>query len=668
MKEQTATWSRIWRADVRPMVDESLDVVGALRREVLDEGLPPPKFMPADVRAAAKSFPKKTGIGGDGVRFVGIAAASDEAVEHLWFLLFASAARLILPLQAFLLLMTALPKKSGGSRLIALMCTFYRLLQCLMKPDLRKWDGAAAGHGDTAKPGASPLMGAVRRLFHAEVARWRGKRAALLLWDVAKFFDTISVKQLATSVRLARMPMRSTVRAMMAHRGPRRLKVQGGHVGTSIPATGRSVVAGCGTSVSKSRASLHGVGGGQPVSHERIDYQYVDDIAQYVEANSAHALICRSVRAGQEVAGKLQSLELEIRDKSCVVATSLKDARGIARRLRGMGYPKRGEAMAEDFGVSLSAAARRTTRTSNSRMLKGKLRAMRGGRLVRVSAKAQKLYRAGTAAMQEYGCVACGAAPSQIRMLRQAATASVAPAGTKACSFTLICWRLGAEHDPAVRMVVDQVKLWLRLWQEAGDCERGRVREAWNAALPRILRGSIHWNRAIGPLQGTIATVGALGWLPARPDHWWTDSKTAIVVPGIRDWSVECAILESVRASALKNVWKGTAGHFMGSGLQSGKPLLDPALDAKRHFGHEGRSAEARALDMVVCGGSWPADRDGLVSSKLCKACGGLDSAWHRYWSCPALLSDEQPAEVQDTNWLRGFFESGGEADGMECL
>ena len=53
--------------------------------------------------------------------------------------------------------------------------------------------------------------------------------------------------------------------------------------------------------------------------------------------------------------------------------------------------------------------------------------------------------------MQEYGATACGAAPSQISLMRRAAAASVARAGSQPCSTSLIAWRLGTQLDPAVR-------------------------------------------------------------------------------------------------------------------------------------------------------------------------------------------------------------------------
>ena len=74
----------------------------------------------------------------------------------------------VLPLQALLNVMCTLPKKDGGTRLIALMATLYRLVMELTGAEVRLWDRKVATAGDTAVAGRSPLIGAVSRQLKME--------------------------------------------------------------------------------------------------------------------------------------------------------------------------------------------------------------------------------------------------------------------------------------------------------------------------------------------------------------------------------------------------------------------------------------------------------------------------------------------------------------------
>ena len=92
-----------------------------------------------------KIFPANTAIGADDLHPRLLADLPDIALEQLGLLFKSAIKTLSLPLQELVNLLYLLGKKAGGSRVIAIMCTFYR---CLMKAngtEIREWD-AAHGH------------------------------------------------------------------------------------------------------------------------------------------------------------------------------------------------------------------------------------------------------------------------------------------------------------------------------------------------------------------------------------------------------------------------------------------------------------------------------------------------------------------------------------------
>jgi hypothetical protein len=128
------------------------------------------------------SFAKRTVVGADATRFTELAMADDEGIEALNKIMHRMISELVLPLQALLNLMCTLPKKDGGTRIIARMTTIYRITIVLASKDVRAWDKRVATAGDTAVAGTSPLRGAVSRQLKLEVANMRGQCAVLLLW------------------------------------------------------------------------------------------------------------------------------------------------------------------------------------------------------------------------------------------------------------------------------------------------------------------------------------------------------------------------------------------------------------------------------------------------------------------------------------------------------
>ena len=69
-------------------------------------------------------FPGTTAIGADDFHFRLLAELPDNALEQLGLMFKMAIGNLTLPLQVLLNLLCLLGKKTGGSRVIAIMCSF----------------------------------------------------------------------------------------------------------------------------------------------------------------------------------------------------------------------------------------------------------------------------------------------------------------------------------------------------------------------------------------------------------------------------------------------------------------------------------------------------------------------------------------------------------------
>ncbi len=669
-RHHTNVWAEHWKAGDSRRVEEAFEAVKALRGRALahpTHGALLGHLVPRNVRAAAKMFRRGTSIGADAVALQDIIEASDESLEELCRIMRCAVRDLAMPTTALLVLVSLLGKKLGGSRCIAVCTTFYRVLIAVMKGEVREWDVEVGMEGDSALPGRSPLDETAWRHLLMEQAVLLGKHVAQLLWDVAKFFDSLNIPLLIERAEELNFPIDQLVLGMQAHRAPRVLRVDG-CCAEAIPATGVSVLAGCSLSTSLSRAFVQGpIAGGKVGLHsddaQCRTHQHVDDVNQVVIGNTEKSVVARCRREGLRISTAFVKSGLSISVKSVAVASSKRLADLVVAALGRAGQPINAVAAAEDLGIPTGCGARRVIGAFKKRLARGLCRSRRVQNLVRVNPKAAKLYQTGVYPQQSYGAVAHGAAPEQVRSMRRAAVLSVAPAGAQPCTTTIIVWRLGSHRDPAVAAPLEQVKLWMRMWARAPAAQRKELEMAWMRALPRVLLGGVHWSRVTGPLQATIAVLGQLGWHPVAPDRW-------ISIDGSEyaelDWSpyANVGILQALAAGLEAAAWRSAARHFLGQGLETGAPSIAPARAARRWLLKQERWKEVKALDCVVCGGVWAAFRTGAPAA--CDQCGEHNvTAYHRYWSCPRL--QEHPDEaVRKTQWMTKLFHE--RHAGLQCL
>ena len=377
-------------------------------------------------------------------------------------------------------------------------------------------------------------------------------------------------------------------------------------------------------------------------------------MSQLVVGDSEAAVLSRCIREGLRVAVGFVKSGLTISPKSVVVASSCTLATRIAGALTKAGQPIEASRTAEDLGISSGCGARRAVGAAKKRLARGAARARRVQRLTRANPKASKLYSTGVQPQQSYGMCIPGASPSQLRIMRRSAVLTVARAGVQPCTTTILQWRLGRHRDPAIALPVEQVKMWIRLWERASKRQRNEIRLAWARGMHRVLLGGVRWMKVTGPMQATMAVLGGIGWRPVAPDKWIDAAGDQYAELG---WSpfANASILDTLTVAFERAAWVSASSHFLGRGLESGTPVLEPARSARRWFRKRELWKELKALDCVVCGGVWSGFR--MRHPEKCKLCGAEDvDAYHRYWACPGL-AEHADESVSSTQWMRRLFD-----------
>ena len=159
------------------------------------------------VRRALAHFKSSTSTGVCQVALRDLRMAPDEILRSLGHMLARVAWLGIGPSECHWQLLDLIPKKSGGFRSVATMCSLWRIAAALLSPFLREWDAATALEGDTAKAG----HGSLDRTFYLSLRdatnRALGRHTGILLWDQAAFYATKKPGQLVEAHTKMNMPL-----------------------------------------------------------------------------------------------------------------------------------------------------------------------------------------------------------------------------------------------------------------------------------------------------------------------------------------------------------------------------------------------------------------------------------------------------------------------------
>ena len=133
------------------------------------------------------------------------------------------------------------------------MASGYRIYTDREEEDERQWNIDNSHEDDSSKPNTSCLRAAEERLIEQEILHLNGYSTLVLLWDFAKFYDTIRYDVLKRECGKNKYGKRKTARSMIVHAAPRKLKM-GKAVSRNTKTVGRGIVAGCKRSQSMAKA------------------------------------------------------------------------------------------------------------------------------------------------------------------------------------------------------------------------------------------------------------------------------------------------------------------------------------------------------------------------------------------------------------------------------
>ena len=290
-----------------------------------------------------------------------------------------------MPIQALMVYVGLMPKPAGGERPIGLTAMLYRLIMRLKKMLLAEWDEKFAGFWDDAVKGSSPLRAAILRSLRVEVAKNLGYEAIGLLWDISAFFDEVDIA-LLIPLALSRGFCPWTLGlAVKVHMGPRAFK-EGKYISPWMESSGCSILAGCVTSVSLTRALLYDVLDDMHRSCSRITLRtWVDDCFQ-LHTGPRDFVLEHAYAAALRFAHLIADKGLKISGKSTITASSQDIADDLQGKLATCGLVLKSEASAKDLVVDFAGGDRRRIPVQQIRLLA----AQRAGRMVSQLGKVSK--------------------------------------------------------------------------------------------------------------------------------------------------------------------------------------------------------------------------------------------------------------------------------------
>jgi len=133
------------------------------------------------------------------------------------------------------------------------MASGYRVYTGLDDEKERQWNVENSHEDDSSKPNTTCLRAAEERLIEQETLHLNGYDTLVVLWDFAKFYDTIRYDVLRRECERNKYGKRKTARSMLVHAAPRKLKM-GKAVSRNTKSVGRGIVAGCKRSQSMAKA------------------------------------------------------------------------------------------------------------------------------------------------------------------------------------------------------------------------------------------------------------------------------------------------------------------------------------------------------------------------------------------------------------------------------
>ena len=651
----------LWRADEPEAHKEFAEAFVELRTQLSmarAKGLSPSLqqlealFDVPQVRRALSQFKSSTSTGVCQVALRDLRSAPDEVLRSLGHMLARVAWLGVGPSECHWQLLDLIPKKPGGFRSVATMCSLWRIAAALLAPCLREWDASTALEGDTAKAGQSSLD----RMFYLSLRdatnRALGKHTGILLWDQAAFYETIKPVQLVEAHSKMNMPLLPLTMSVWSHGAPRLFRFKSA-LGRQAVVPGASVLTGCTTSTSIARAVIQPAVSAADRIGGSTSSVHVDDVAQEA-CGTEDEVRSQLVEAGTIFVEIMLRQGQTMSSKSVVVSTSRQVSTAVVKYfLQNFGLKLNAAKSSDHLGVLRTNGYTTSFSTVRKRFGRAKKRNARVKWLVKKDRRASKLFSSGVAPQACYGTASTGLSLALQKQLDSMCLCSLGYQGYQPCRTSAVFGRLG--YLPSVETLLKTTRSFINAWKTLSESERAETTRAWRALWPSIKTlPSTNWKAARCTLTAVMMVLQQAGWTSELPHVWHNRDMSAYGVISTSDGLINEDILEALRKDLYAIHWHTAASHHGGQGLESGEPDFSAVHQVIKLLRKHEQHRAADCAWYVAVGGSSVGNRKS--TDNACPACGAPDSVLHR-WSCRELLktADEFIQKwLRKTSWVLG--------------
>jgi hypothetical protein len=533
----------------------------------------------------------------------------------------------------------------------------------ILAGDYKQCDPHIALSGDSAVAGRNPSRMIMARTIRAAATMAQGKDHALLLWDLAAFFETVEPQEVQATINpdreQAKLPIVATTVAIFGHSMSRVFTYNGQFSRKVVPCI--SLATGDQSSTSLARGVLiEPISAANSAAHfsvqqceQQTDYDnlnHVDDYSQEAGGDTDDIFGVLSC-AGHVFCLKAQAARFRISEKSVVVSTSLQLGLALQAFFKQQCQVKiQVRNSSEHLGHNRTGGASLYGKL-NARFAKAKLRNKRVGTLANHTWRAQNLCKGGTALMATFSSNTLGLPTHLQKQLDSMASNACGASGARPCSTTLVWLRFG--YVPSVSTLLSFVKEFIIVAVGFSPRDMSNLEVAWRLEVAHTYDHSDPWKHVGHTIAAVIATVRQAGWEPSAPLQWRDGLHQ-------RNCSTEplafAKLLDDFRDSLMQTAWNKAATRPDGDGLEQGKPCFDAVAKARALCVRSGRKDIARMVDRIAAGGATVGSKFDLNVN--CVMCGcSHDSTRHRSYGCQQICnytgSDEFISSwLCKTHWL----------------
>lgn len=211
-------------------------------------------------------------------------------------------------------------------------------------------------------------------------------------------------------------------------------------------------------------------------------------------------------------------LKMKNSEKSVIVPETT-TTRRIARTANRNGVHSKVEVHNIDIRVDTAAASKRTTVQQKARSNAADKRSRRAPVLAKANRRARHLAKTNAEPCQEALTDVTGMAPITIQQCRRNMVQATGLSGHGMCVTSALEWafytqsmKICSSLDRKINIPLQQVKAWMRQYQEANDKHKETIKVQWPKWLMRLHDHKTRWMHTRGPMSVAITTVVDLGW------------------------------------------------------------------------------------------------------------------------------------------------------------